>query len=219
MFTGLIECTGRVELISQETPGVYRMGISASDIATAVRLGDSVAVSGVCLTVTAVRGASFDVQMMKETMRATRLGELKSGDRVNLERALRLGDRLDGHIVSGHVDGVGTVLDVEVSGETRVVRISVPDGLAWGIAPKGSIALDGVSLTVIGSTEREFSVGLIPTTLRETTVSELKGGDRVNIEIDLIARYVAQLAAFGVRSATSERESITWNKLSEYGWL
>lgn len=217
MFTGLIECTGRVEFVSREAQDTYRIGILAPEIASEVKLGDSIAVSGVCLTAVAVRGGSFDAQMMGETMRATRLGALAAGDRVNLERALRLGDRLDGHMVSGHVDGVGSVVRVELSGETRKLWISTPEGLAWGIAPKGSVALDGVSLTVIDSPEREFSVGLIPTTLKETTVSLLKVGDRVNIEIDIVARYVARLESFGSRGVSSE-ESITWNKLSEYGW-
>ena len=218
MFTGLVECTGRIESLAREARDVYRMGILAPEIASAVKPGDSVSVSGACLTVVALRGDVFDVQMMGETMRATRLGELKSGDGVNLERALRLGDRLDGHLVSGHIDGVGAVVRVEPTGETRKLWISTPDGLGWGIAPKGSIALDGVSLTVIDSHEREFSVGLIPTTLKETTISELGAGDRVNIEIDLIARYVARLRAFE-SMASQGGESITWDKLSEYGWV
>lgn len=190
--------------------------IHAPAIAKEILRGESVAVAGACLTVVAAGRDFFDAQMMLETMRATRLGALKPGDFVNLERALRIGDRLDGHMVSGHVDGVGVVSSVEDFGETRTLWVSVTGNISWGIAGKGSVAVDGVSLTVINSTKEAFSVGLIPTTLGDTTIASLVSGDLVNVEIDIVARYIARLAECG---APAGKSAITWGKLQEYGWL
>jgi riboflavin synthase len=160
--------------------------------------------------------------MMGETTGTTRLGSVKPGDRVNLERALRVGDRLDGHMVLGHVDCVGRVSGIVNDGNTRKFWITVPGNISWGIAPKGSIAIDGVSLTVIdapGRFDENFSVGLIPTTLRDTTMGDLAEGHSVNIEIDVLARYAARLLGIEAGTARSDDEShLTWEKLQEYGW-
>ena len=218
MFTGLVECVGDVLSVVRRAGDVHVLRIRAPKIAPEVKFGESIAVSGACLTVVSGQHDSFEAEMMEETVRSTRLGSLKTGDKVNLERALRVGARLDGHLVAGHVDEVGTVSRVEDAGETKKCWLSVSDAIAAFIAGKGSVALDGVSLTVIDALDREFSVGLIPTTLRETTIGGLKEGDRVNIEVDMIARYIARL--MGCRTAVESKipGGVTWEKLQEYGW-
>jgi len=216
LFTGLVECVGTVRSIAPGDDGVSRIGIRAPVIAPGLRRGESVSVSGACLTVVEPGGEVFYAQMMRETLLATRLGRLKPGDGVNLERALRLGDRLDGHLVLGHVDGVGAVSRVENQGSAAKVWFSIPPEIAWGVAPKGSIAIDGVSLTVIDAQAECFSVGLIPTTLGDTTIGSLEQGDAVNLEIDVMARYAARL--LGRDWDATRRESLSWEKLREYGW-
>jgi riboflavin synthase len=226
LFTGLVECIGVVRAVSrdQSVPGVMRITVGAPDISGELRRGDSVAVSGVCLTVVEASREAMSAQIMQETLRSTKLGKLVQGDRVNLERALRVDGRLDGHIVQGHVDEVGRVLRVESVGDgagTKKIWISVPRGIAWGIAPKGSICLDGVSLTVIDAEDEAFSVGLIPTTLAETTIGSLASGDAVNIEIDVMARYLARMLRFGAleqETRAGEVSALTWEKLQDYGW-
>ena len=226
MFTGLVECIGVVRAISPDpaVPGVRRISIVAPDIAPALRHGDSVAVSGACLTVVETAGEAISAQIMQETLRSTKLGGLAQGNRVNLERALRADGRLDGHIVQGHVDEVGRVLRVESAGDaagTKKIWISASRKIAWGIAPKGSICLDGVSLTVVDADAEAFSVALIPVTLAETTIGSLAPGDAVNVEIDVVARYLARLARFGAvdEELTGETAStLTWEKLQGYGW-
>jgi riboflavin synthase len=228
MFTGIIERIGAVRSVSKEPGDVWRIGIHAPEIAAELRPGDSVAVSGVCLTAVETGRDVFQAQMMKETLRSTWLGELSPGGKVNLELSLRVGGRLGGHIVLGHVDAVGRVKKIEKMGSARKLWIAVPEGVSWGIAAKGSVALDGVSLTVIDSQSGAFSVGLIPTTLSETTIGLLKEGAPVNVEIDVIARYIARL--LGGRgpaglpeepdSATGAGEKkLTWEKLGQYGWV
>jgi len=182
-----------------------------------------VSVSGVCLTAVEVRGGIFFAQAMGETLRSSKLGQLSPGDSVNLERAMPAGGRLDGHIVLGHVDEVGAVARIETFGRTRKLWVSMSEGISWGVAPKGSVALDGVSLTVIDSLDFEFSVGLIPATIDEaaTTIGLLSTGDVVNIEIDVIARYVARLCGrqeMRGSAQTRVKGPLTWEKLAEYGW-
>ena len=212
MFTGLVERIGRVVAVSKASGGVSVIAIESPEIAEEIIPGESVAVSGACLTATDASGGVFRAQMMEETSRVTRLGRVKPGENVNLERALKLGDRLDGHLVLGHVDEVGEVIRVESDGETRKLWVAASEKISWGIAPKGSVAVDGVSLTVIDSEREGFSIGLIPTTLRETTLGSLTRGDGVNIEIDVIARYVARLCD------REPKDGITWEKLAQYGW-
>jgi riboflavin synthase len=207
---------GRVVSVSRASGGVSVIEIDAPAIAGEIAPGESVAVAGACLTaVGAAGGGIFRAQMMEETLRSTRLGDVRPGELVNLERALKLGGRLDGHLVLGHVDETGTVARVEPNGESKKIWISASDGISWGIAPKGSVAIDGVSLTVIDSGGGDFSIGLIPTTLRETTLGILGRGDRVNIEIDVTARYVARILG---REPGAPRGGLTWEKLAGYGW-
>jgi riboflavin synthase len=210
-----------VRSVAYEGGGVHRIGVHAPPIAGDLKTGESVAVAGACLTVVESWGDVFYVQMMSESGRATRLDSIKPGDRVNLERALRLGDRFDGHMVLGHVDCAGRVSGITNEGNTRKFWITAPSNISWGIAPKGSITVEGVSLTVIdapGKFDEDFSVGLIPTTLRETTLGDLAEGYLVNIEIDVLARYAARILNVETGEARSNESNLTWEKLQEYGW-
>lgn len=191
MFTGLVETMGDVAAL-QATPGGRKLTIAAPPIAGALAVGDSVAVNGCCLTVIARGADTFDVEVVPETLRRTTIGLLNQGDRVNLERAMRLDGRLDGHLVQGHVDAVGVVRDVRSEGAGRRVTIAAPAELRPFLAEKGSIAVDGISLTIAGAGADEFEVALIPHTLEHTTAKAYRAGRRVNLEADLIARYVAR---------------------------
>lgn len=189
MFTGIVETMGSV--VALEPAGdLVRIDIDAGPVAEGVRIGDSIAVNGGCLTVTGIEGARLAFEAIRETQERTALGDLAAGARVNLERALRADGRLDGHIVQGHVDGVGTVRALERQGDD--VRLSVECGeeLADAMVEKGSVAIDGVSLTVAGVSEAGFEVALIPHTLEVTTLGERRPGDRVNLEADVLGKYV-----------------------------
>lgn len=220
MFTGLIETVGTVVTI---TPlgDVTELSIYAPAIAPELRHGDSVAISGACQTVTFMDANSFRVQMMPETLARTKLGGLRTGSLVNLERAMRLDTRIDGHLVAGHVDGVAEVVKIEALNDTRKIYFTADERLLGGIVEKGSVTVDGVSLTVIDAEAEFFSVGVIPTTLAETTIGGLRTGDRVNIETDMIGKYVKKFveAALGEKKDGGKmKNSLTWDKLSEYGW-
>lgn len=195
MFTGLIECLGTVRLLSSDGQGGAALAVAEPAYAGALALGESVAVNGVCLTVVDTVGDGFVFQVGPETLARSTLGTLRPGDRVNLERSLRLGDRLGGHIVQGHVDGTGVVRSVVESGEWRVFRFGCPGELLPLMVPKGSVAVDGVSLTLVDVTDDGFSVMLIPHTLAVTTLGRRGAGDPVNLETDLIARHLAKLAS------------------------
>lgn len=197
MFSGIIASTGRIQQIVDAEKGV-RLSIDAGTLGLEdVELGDSIAVSGVCLTVIAKRGNQFTVDVSRETLDCT-VG-LDGANEVNLEKALRLADRLGGHLVSGHVDGVGEVVKFEPVGESWELVIRAPQALAKYIARKGSITVDGVSLTTNwvkdGISGAEFSINLIPHTVEVTTFGRLAAGARVNLEVDLIARYVERMIA------------------------
>lgn len=198
MFSGIIASTGRIQQIVNAEKGV-RLTIDAGRLGLEdVELGDSIAVSGVCLTVIAKQGNQFTVDVSRETLDCT-VG-LDGASEVNLEKALRLADRLGGHLVSGHVDGVGEVVKFEPIGESWELVIRAPEGLAKYIARKGSIVVDGVSLTtnkVGGKGGRRFSINLIPHTVEVTTLKRLHPGAKVNLEIDLIARYVERMLSAG----------------------
>lgn len=191
MFTGLIEDVGTVESLDAGGEGA-RLRIGTS-LAGEIEPGDSVAVNGACLTATAVDGGGFETEAMNQTLTVTALGGLEAGDRVNLELAMKASDRLGGHIVQGHVDGVGEVAAVEEDGFARRMRVAVVPGLMRYVVEKGSIALDGVSLTAAAVGEDWLEVSLIPETLERTTLGELADGDRVNLEVDVIARYAERL--------------------------
>lgn len=192
MFTGLVEETGQVTR-AEPRPEGRRLWIGADRVREDARPGDSIAVNGCCLTVVALEPGAFGVEMVPETLRRTTLGRLVEGDRVNLERSLRLDQRLGGHLVQGHVDGVGTVSQVEPEGDGRRLAIEVPAELRRFVAEKGSIAVDGMSLTVASVTASGCEIALIPHTLAVTTASGYRAGSSVNLEVDLLARYLARL--------------------------
>ncbi|MGI5159618.1 riboflavin synthase [Microbispora sp. CA-102843] len=194
MFTGIVEELG--EVVALEPRGdSARLTVRGAVVTADARHGDSIAVNGVCLTVADAEGDSFTADVMKETLDRSSLGVLSPGSRVNLERAVRADQRLGGHIVQGHVDGTGEVLSREPGEHWEVVRLSLPANLARYVVEKGSIAVDGVSLTVAGVTDDSFSVSLIPTTLELTTLGRKQPGEPVNLEVDVIAKYVEKLTA------------------------
>jgi riboflavin synthase len=191
VFTGLIEDLGTVETVENGKEGA-RLRISTS-LASEVAEGDSVAVNGCCLTATAVDESSFATEAMNQTLEVTALGSVEDGSRVNLELAMRAGDRLGGHIVQGHVDGVGTVVSVEDDGFARRIRVELPQELLRYVVDKGSITLDGVSLTVAELGETWAEVSLIPETLERTNLTFAQPGSRLNVECDVVAKYVERL--------------------------
>lgn len=191
MFTGIIAYKGEV-LDRSADNGLLRLTLAAGPLA-GLAVGDSIAVNGVCLTAVEVEGSSIEVEVMGETLSRTNLGSIDTGDRVNLERPMAADGRFDGHLVQGHVDGVGAVEEVVAApGETRV-WISVPESLERYVVEKGSVTVDGVSLTVSGVRPGGFEVSLIPHTLEVTTLGELRSGDLVNLEVDILAKYVERL--------------------------
>lgn len=192
MFTGIVEARGCIAAI--DTFGdASRVRITGPVVMEGTRPGDSIAVNGVCLTVVDALDDGFTADVMAETLRRTSLAVVVPGSDVNLERAARMDSRIGGHLVQGHVDGVGTIVAVEPSEHWTVMRISLPDGLARYVVEKGSIAVDGVSLTVVDVDHDSFRVSLIPTTLAETTLGARTVGDPVNIEVDAMAKYVERL--------------------------
>lgn len=192
MFTGIITDIGTI--VSVEQQGDLRARITTAYDTDAIELGASIASDGVCLTVVETGADWYDVQISAETVSKTNLSTWKTGKKVNLERALRVGDELGGHIVSGHVDGVAEVIDVTEDGDSTRVTLRAPDALARFIAPKGSVALNGTSLTVNDVDGATFGINFIPHTKEVTTWGDVRLGDRVNLEIDTLARYVARLA-------------------------
>lgn len=194
MFTGIIQSLGQIEHVTPAGVDVKLSiavgGLDMSDVA----IGDSIAVNGVCLTVVKQTPASFEAHVSHETLSCT-VG-LDSTRAVNLEKALRFSDRLGGHLVSGHVDGIGQIVRFEPAGDCMLLSVRVPQGLARYIAVKGSIAIDGISLTVNSADKETFSVNLIPHTLEMTSLQQLGVGSRVNLEVDLIARYVERMASW-----------------------
>ncbi|MFC7549861.1 riboflavin synthase [Plantactinospora sp. GCM10030261] len=193
MFTGIVEEMGQVVRLIDPDRDAALLTIHGPVVAADARHGDSIAVNGVCLTVVDTDGPVFTADVMGETLRRSALGALRAGDPVNLERAATLGSRLGGHLVQGHVDGVGELLDRSDEGHWESVRFAVPEGLDRYLVEKGSITVDGVSLTVTAVGPDWFSVGLIPTTLKLTTLGQRRVGDRVNLEVDVIAKYVERL--------------------------
>ena len=197
MFTGIVEEVGTV-VDREDQADAARLRIRAARVLEDVALGDSISVSGVCLTVTDVTDGVWSTDVMAETLRRSSLGAAGSGDRVNLERAVTPHTRLGGHLMQGHVDGVGSILARTPGDAWEVVRIALPSALARYVVEKGSIAVDGVSLTVSAVSAADlpepwFEVSLIPTTLRETTLGARTPGDPVNLEVDVIAKYVERL--------------------------
>jgi riboflavin synthase len=193
MFTGLVQDLGKVTIVDATDDGVT-LGVRTK-LAGEIAEGDSVAVNGVCLTATAVADGQFEAEVMHETLRRSSLAEAAAGSDVNLELPLRASDRLGGHIVQGHVDGLGAVRDVHDDGFARVVTVAAPADLLRYVVEKGSIAIDGVSLTVVDVGDDWFSVSLIPETLERTTLGNAAPGTPVNLEVDVVAKYVERLVA------------------------
>lgn len=193
MFTGLIEDLGAIESVERTEDGA-RLRI-ASRLSGELALGDSIAVNGCCLTATSVEDRIFATEAMNQTLTVTALSDVSEGSKVNLELAMKAGDRLGGHIVQGHVDGVGTVASVEDDGFARRVRVELPPELLRYVVDKGSITLSGVSLTVAELGETWAEVSLIPETLERTNLGEAEAGSRLNVECDIVAKYVERLVA------------------------
>ncbi|MEA2346405.1 MAG: riboflavin synthase [Thermoleophilaceae bacterium] len=192
MFTGLVAATGIVATVERDENGA-RLAVQ-TDLGGRLAPGDSVAVSGVCLTAVNSSAGEFTADVMEETLRRTSLGGLAPGDRINLELPLRAGDPLGGHIVQGHVDGTGVVQSVTDEGFSRIIKVGGPDEVLRYVVEKGSIAIDGVSLTVAGVGELWLTVSLIPETQERTTLGSLRVGESVNIEVDMFAKYAERLA-------------------------
>jgi riboflavin synthase len=204
MFTGLLEGVGHITEMRRMAEGL-RLAVAPPFPVEELTLGESVAVSGACLTVVAVKGRAFQVDVSPETLARSNLSMKKVGDRVNLERALRLGDRLGGHLVTGHVDGLGVLRDRRAGPEHLVLTFELPPTLAPLVIEKGSIAVDGVSLTVNAVSGHTFTVNIIPLTAKDTTLTGLAVGDRVNLETDIIGKYVAKLLGpHGAKAGVTE---------------
>lgn len=208
IFTGLITETGRVRRIDRRSEGAL-IEIGAAKVLEGTRIGDSITINGVDLTVIEMNNERFSADVSLETLKRSTLGELRAGSRVNLERALAVGERLGGHMVQGHVDGTGELISTTPEGNGYRMRFGFPPGLGRYIAMKGSITVDGISLTVAGLGDDWFEVAIIPHTWRETTLADLSAGGRVNLEVDVLAKYVERLIAHqeqGERSSNLTEE-------------
>ena len=215
MFTGIIEEKGIVKSITLRGESGF-LEIQCQKVLEDTKLGDSIAVNGACLTVTSLEQDAFTADVMAETLRRTSLKELKKGSFVNLERALQIGHRLGGHMVSGHVDGIGIIRKLEPQGIAMVMTISTKSSITEGIIEKGSVAIDGISLTVVSVEEEAFSVSFIPHTIQETNLAHKKPGSTVNLETDMIGKYVKKF----LTSETCDSDSlITMDLLAENGFL
>lgn len=213
MFTGIIEELGTVGQMDRR-PDSIKLTIQARKVLEGTQLGDSIAVNGVCLTVTSMTDSSFTADVMHETMRRSSLSDIKSGSKVNLERAMQVGGRLGGHIVSGHIDGVGHIARIAADGIARVITISIPKDMEPFIVEKGSIAIDGISLTVVSVGNSQFSVSIIPHTMANTTLIDKHPGAVVNLETDVIGKYVHSFTT----AHTDKRSGITMETLLENGF-
>jgi len=221
MFTGIIEGLGTISGI-RPSDGGKRLLIDADFPLDQTKIGDSVAISGVCVTVIIIAGKRFEVEISPETIAKTTFGTAKIGDRVNLERALRLSDRIDGHLVSGHVDGIGTIKDKKTAGNAIIVVIDVPEFLSRYMITKGSVAVDGISLTINNRSRDCFDVSIIPHTAKLTTIGFKKAGAHVNIETDMIGKYIenfiVEKPANNIKKETGQR-SVDMQFLTKTGFL
>lgn len=216
IFTGLIIEVGRVRRVDRRAEGAYLV-FAAQQVLDGTRIGDSISINGIDLTVTEMGADYFTADASLETLRRTTLGELRAGSRVNLERALGVGERLGGHMVQGHIDGTGELVSTTREGNAYRLRFRFPRDLGRYIAMKGSICVDGISLTVAGLGDDWFEVAVIPHTWRETTLAERRGGDRVNLEVDVLAKYVERLLQHTGR-VTAAPNNLTMEYLKEKGY-
>jgi riboflavin synthase len=216
MFTGLVEEIGRIESVASSAKSA-KITIKAKTVLEGVKLGDSICTNGVCLTVTEFDSEKFSVDVMAESMRRSNLKNLKKGDEVNLERALKLSDRLGGHIVSGHIDGTGRIESFEKEDNAVWITVSAAPELLKYIIEKGSIAIDGVSLTVAYVDGEVFKVSIIPHTKDVTTLLKKQPGQEVNLECDMIGKYIEKLMSFGTKPAA--KSSIDMDFLARNGFL
>ncbi len=207
MFTGIVEEIGRVAGATGQS-----LTIGAREVLKGLTLGQSLAVNGVCLTVTAFSPTSFTIEVMPETLRCTGLGSLKPGDRVNLERPLKFGGEMGGHLVQGHVDAAGTLLGITPEGDARILRFQAPPEVMRYVVEKGFIAVDGVSLTVAGLESDSFAVSIVGYTFTHTTLGERRPGDAVNLEVDIMAKYAE-------RFSRPAKPAITAEFLREHGFM
>lgn len=210
MFTGIIEETGTIRSVSHGTT-FSRLSVRAKKVPEGLKAGDSISVNGACLTVTEFSDHEFTADTMPETLRRTNLGELKAGSRVNLERALRLNDRIGGHLVTGHIDGTGKIATRWEEGNAVWLKVSAGPEIMRYMAGKGSVALDGVSLTIGSSDDRSFSVSVIPHTREITTLPDLRIGDTVNIECDILAKYTEKLMKTGSSGSRIDMDFLARN--------
>lgn len=206
MFTGIVEEVGTVS-----STGGNRLVVRAIKVLEGTELGDSIAVNGVCLTVIALGGETFTVEIMPETLRRTNLGDVRAGDAVNLERALALGDRLGGHLVQGHIDATGRIESLVPEGDAVLMTVSAPPEIMRYLVGKGYVAVDGISLTVVRRELTAFTVSLVTFTRESTSLKSKRVGDRVNLEVDIIAKYVEQHLSAG-------KSGITHELLREHGF-
>jgi riboflavin synthase len=217
MFTGIIEATGRIRGL-QQIESEWRLTVDAGELDLGdVKLGDSIAVNGCCLTVVEFNAGSFSADVSNETMDCTTLGSLKQGSRVNLEKAMLVTSRFGGHIVSGHVDGVGELVSAKADGKSQRLTFQVPANLWKYIAAKGSICIDGTSLTVNEVQGERFSINVIPHTQEETIIGDYSAAQKVNLEVDLVARYLERLMTAGEIGNTDT--AVDKNFLAEHGFV
>ncbi|GAB4458104.1 MAG: riboflavin synthase [Armatimonadaceae bacterium] len=220
MFTGIVEAVGRITGIEHQGEAI-RLTVSVGKISEDVHLGDSISVNGVCLTVTEIRPPHISFDAVYETMRRTTLGELRHGDNVNLERSVPVNGRLGGHIVQGHVDGTGRIASIRPMGNSWFVYVDAAPELMRYIVTKGSVAVDGISLTVAESEDRTFALSIIPHTWENTTLREKRAGDTINIECDILGKYVEKLIGGYLAGADqqAERSGVTMELLARSGYV
>jgi riboflavin synthase len=212
MFTGIIEESGKLKSISKGTR-FKRIEIQAEKVLEDLKVGDSININGACQTVVELRSSSFVVEAVEETLKRTNLGQLKPEDQVNLERSLKLSDRLSGHILTGHVDCTGSIKSITRTGDFWTFEFSLPETYLTYIVEKGSVGVEGISLTVVDVLKDSFSVSVIPFTFAQTNLSKKREGDSVNIEVDLLGKFVKRFL-----DIKSSKEKITQKFLKERGW-
>jgi len=217
MFTGLIQDIGKIQSIDRRGEGICLMIFTQLDL-SAAKIGDSVSVDGVCLTITKLSGRTFSAEVSPETLRRTTLSKAREGQPVNLEMALKMSDPLGGHLVSGHVDGMGEIIETVAEGNSIRYRFRVPAEVSRFLIEKGSVAVDGISLTVVECHDREFSVSVIPHTAQATTLGKKKPGDPVNLENDMIAKYVQKFVQ-AREDLAGERSRIDYAFLAKHGFV